>query len=378
MKKALFYYPQHFNRTSKGTNPFFDKMLDICDKRGIPYDLYEEPDGATDKPRNPLARKADAFFWMTTIIRTIVRWFTPGKTFFDREKYVANAINILTWGYFRRPVYITISGSMYHLFSYLNPNAQVYDMQHGVIGKFHPTFFDSQTGRLREQFYRKNLNLIFWGEGYANCFVKGEVDILKGRTQILGYPVENKIKDISSDDIEKKLKNKIVVVSMQLTHSVDNTELENMKAILDKFLAEATTLPVKIYLKHHPRYNNCISIDDLLIKYPGVTLTNEPLSELTEASFLHVTHFSTTAFEFAQAGIPTFFLPYENKSQAQTLFYDEYKYPLYLGMSIGSVIERLSDKKKYVEDSSTITEWYNQFYSPFDEVGFLKIIQTAQ
>ncbi len=69
MKNLLFYYPQHFNRSDEYSNPFFDRMLDICDRHGISYDLIEEPDPATDKHRNPRARKGDVFFWTVTVIR---------------------------------------------------------------------------------------------------------------------------------------------------------------------------------------------------------------------------------------------------------------------------------------------------------------------
>ena len=55
--RVLFYYPQHFNRTDQGTNPFFDKLLETCDRHGVAYRLYEEPDRATDKPRNTKASK---------------------------------------------------------------------------------------------------------------------------------------------------------------------------------------------------------------------------------------------------------------------------------------------------------------------------------
>ena len=142
MKKLLFYYPQHFNRSKNGTNPFFDRMLDICDREGIDYDILEEPDGETDKPRNVKASKADAFFWIVTAIRKIMATLFPNQDFYKREKKVAAVINLISAGRYRYEKYITISGSMYHLFASLNPNATVYDMQHGVLFKHHPTFFD--------------------------------------------------------------------------------------------------------------------------------------------------------------------------------------------------------------------------------------------
>ncbi|MBR7028670.1 MAG: hypothetical protein IKI05_04615, partial [Bacteroidaceae bacterium] len=42
--QVLFYYPQHFNRSAAGTNPFFDPLLQTCEEAGISYKLLEEPD----------------------------------------------------------------------------------------------------------------------------------------------------------------------------------------------------------------------------------------------------------------------------------------------------------------------------------------------
>ena len=57
-KRVLFYYPQHFNRSANGTNPFFDPLIKICEKANIPYDVYEEPDPKTNRPHNIKARSA--------------------------------------------------------------------------------------------------------------------------------------------------------------------------------------------------------------------------------------------------------------------------------------------------------------------------------
>ncbi|MDE7124955.1 MAG: hypothetical protein K2O12_00530 [Muribaculaceae bacterium] len=376
MKDILFYYPQHFNRTKNATNPFFDKMLEICDRHKIEYDLFEEPDSSTDKPRNPKAKKSDKFFWMVTVFRKLVTMFMPRKDFFYKERYVASLINIFTLGRYRRKVYITISGSMYHLFSYLNPKADVYDMQHGVLYKHHPTFFDSETLRLKSQFYRPNLHMIFWGKGYRDCFVKGEEAHMRGKAHVLGYPV-----DLLSDNIESNIRDNSgkneIVVSLQFTHSVCYEELEKMKRTLCSFLEQTSMLSVKVLLKHHPRYNNSINIDDLVDRFDNVEITDLSFEELLDRVSLHVTYFSTTAFEFAQYGIPTFFLPYEDKKLNQTLYYDEYNYPLYLNNTIGGVVTRLTDSGAYKEDSETVKKWYLKFYSPFDEKEFIKLIRRG-
>lgn len=367
MKNLLFYYPQHFNRSEAGTNPYFDRMLEICDKHGISYDLMEEPDGGTDKPRNSNAQKGDAFFWTITAIRKILSKTLPNKTFFEREKLVARIFNVLTFGRYRYRKYITISGSMYHLFANLNPDADVYDMQHGILYKQHPTFFENR--RLCQQFYKSNLHFLFWGKGYEDNFIKDDESVLQGRTHVIGYPVLSKTRTRGSQNRERK-----IVVSLQFTHDLSEPDLKLDKEVLDDFLSETENSGYKVMLKHHPRFNNVINIDELLNRYNHVELTNKPLEELISEVQLHVTYFSTTAFEYAAYGIPTYFLPSHGRPM-YSLFYSEYNYPLYENMSVSEVLTRLQDAEPAAEDSSKVTNWYHRFYSPFDEEAFLNLIK---
>lgn len=373
MKNLLFYYPQHFNRSEKGTNPFFDRLLDVCDLNSIKYDLMEEPDPGTDKPRNSRAIKADVFFWSVIVIRKVLGILLRRMSFFDREKYVAKVINAVTFGRFRYRTYITISGSMYHLFANLNPRAAVFDMQHGILYKMHPTFFENR--RLKPQFFRRNLHFIFWGKGYEDNFVRGDEEVLKGRTHIVGYP-------ISVDDGHQRCEGptdnssrRSVVVSLQFTNSLSSQGLEDMKNNLARFLDKMSELPVKLLLKHHPRYNKCISIDDLLQSHRNVELTDLSLCDLLDKALLHITFNSTTAFEFAQFGIPTYFIPCDGIRATESLFYKEYDYPLYADDSIADVFTRLTSPGGYKTDSDIVYRWYQRFYSPFDTAEFLKLIE---
>ncbi len=373
MRNILFYYPQHFNRSEGGTNPFFDKLLNVCDLHGISYDLLEEPDSGTDKPRNNRAIKADSFFWTVTAVRKILKILLPRMSFFDREKYVALVVNAVTFGKYRYRNYITISGSMFHMFANLNHKAKVFDMQHGILYKEHPTFFEKQ--RLRPQFFRRNLHFLFWGKGYEENFVRGDEAVLAGRTHIVGYPVIVDGRYNHSEGPVDNSSKRSVVVSLQFTNSLHAQGLEDMKYALARILDKITKLPVKVLLKHHPRYNNCIGIDDLLQKHRNVELTDLPLGDLLDKTLLHITFNSTTAFEFAQFGIPTYFIPCDGIPATGSLFYNEYGYPLYASDSITDIFARLTSPEGYRTDSDIVYRWYQRFYSPFDEAEFLKLIK---
>lgn len=367
MKNLLFYYPQHFNRSKDGTNPFFDRMLEICDRHGIDYDLMEEPDRGTDKPRNPRAAKADAFFWAVTVIRKIFSIVFPKRDFYKREATVAKALNCLTLGRYRYRKYITISGSMYHLFANLNPKADVYDMQHGILYKEHPTFFKDR--HLRPQFYQPNLHFLFWGKGYEQCFANGDEEVLSGRTHVVGYPISVSELQTTQNGDRK------MIVSLQFTHDLSENELRKDKQILEAFLAETESSGYEVLLKHHPRFNNAISIDDILARYGHASLTTEPLHSLAKKVQLHVTYFSTTAFEYAAYGIPTFFMPAQGREPVYSLFYTEYGYPLYKGMGIKQVLSRLQDPDKRAIDAAAVVDWHSRFYTPFDEAAFLNKVR---
>lgn len=367
MKNLLFYYPQHFNRTEEATNPFFDRLLEVCNRRSISYDLMEEPDPGSDKPRNGKAAKADAFFWTVTAIRKILSIAFPRKDFFQREKLAARILNGLTFGKYRYRNYITISGSMYHLFANLNPQAKVYDMQHGILDKQHPTFF--KDGHLLPQFFRPNLHFLLWGKGYNDDFIKGDESVLDGRTHVVGYPMP------LVDESYPANQNRCIIVSLQFTESIDSDGREKDKLTLENFLNATKDAGYRILLKHHPRFNNCINIDDLLRKYPHAEITTKTLAELAKEVRLHVTYFSTTAFEYAAFGIPTYFLPYGNRPSRYALFYSEYSYPLFKGMDIRDVLALVEDYKSYSKFSEMVRMWHKRFFSPFDEEAFLKLVK---
>jgi len=360
---VLFYYPQHFNRSAKGTNPFFDKLLETCDNHGIRYKLIEEPDWGTDKPRNPKAVRGDVMFWTIMVLRKIVSLVYRRKSFYYRERIVARMFNILSFGRFQTPVYITISGSMYHLFAALNPKAKVFDMQHGVLYKGHLTFFDGNE-RLHPQFYQQNLHWLMWGEGYKGIFERGEEDVLHGRVHVIGYPIEQPLKETGD-------KEKTVLLSLQFTHDWEASALEKYKKLLADTLQQFAGTGYRVLLRHHPRFNNVINIDDLLAKYDFADITNLSFEQLVIQISLHVTYNSTTAFEYAQYGIPSVFMSNADFPHSENIFYKEYNYPLFRNADIVETLQYLENN----DVSDDIKGWYKLFYAPFNQEMLLRLIK---
>lgn len=359
--KVLFYYPQHFNRSAKGTNPFFDALLETCENNGISYKLIEEPDWGTDKPRNPKALKGDALYLLILLLRKMVRCLRPGKPFYLNETIVARILNVLTFGRLLYSKYISISGSLNELFLALNPKGQVFEMQHGIVYHNIISFF-GKDGRLKEAYKNPNLHFLFWGEGYRQSVIRGHESELEHRTHVIGYPVKSDSAGIAPTHQEK-----YIVFSLQFTADWDMPMLEQVKQMLIECLEQLRTTGTQVLLKHHPRYNNVIDIRDIYQRFDFVQETKESLPSLINKTLLHVTYFSTTAFEFAAEGVPTFFMSNRNFPLNNNLFYCEYGYPIYRENKIAYVVNELKQPNNFNAYSRIVLDWYQKYYSPYNE-----------
>lgn len=371
--KVLFYYPQHFNRSTEGTNPFFNPLLETCERHGIIYKLIEEPDWRTDKPRNGKAIKGDWMYVVVLMLQKIIGWFHRNSAFVKNERIVARYLNILTFGRLRFPKYISISGSMEPLFLYLSKDSEVFEVQHGIDYSSKSSYFNY--GVLDEAYQDKRWHLLSFGEGYRDCVIRGHEEELSSRVHVIGCPLvlsSNNVSDIP--DAKKD-----ILFSLQFTHDWNPDILMAVKELLADTLERLSGSRRTVLLKHHPRYNSCISLDDIYSRFDFVKETHESLAKLQKHTLLHITLNSTTAFEFAAAGIPSYFMRYENGNSVvphQNLFYYEYKYPLFGDMSIEETLEFLSDIQNYKETASVVKKWYSLFYSVYNEETFLGLICT--
>lgn len=372
MKKILFYYPQHFNRNEEGTNPFFKPLLETCQRHNISYRLYEEP-GGNGLPHDHKAKSARNFLLLVRIVRKIVSLLLKHKNYYEREKVVAKIVNSLTLGYYKSDIYITISGSMFCLFASLNPCAQVYDLQHGILCKRHKTFFDQTTHKLRSQYKNPNLKFMLWGDGFKRILVKGDEEVMNNKVNVIGHPLYSNF--VVKRLYAKKCGIHNILFSLQLTDDLSTAQLESMKNEIVEVLEQTKDMNVIIWMKHHPRYNNCIDISDLFNKYHHAKQTNKTLADLSKKIDLHLTFFSTSAFEYASYGIPTFFCNTSIQNDGINMFYDEFNYPLYESQSLKEVIETLNNPTTYELHSTIVKDWCAKHFSPYNESEFLKIVK---
>ncbi len=366
---VVFYYPDHFNRSAGGDNPFFKPLKELCRLNGIEYLCLEESaiDGRYPTDRSSI--KADVLFWFVWLMHKVMTKGL-GKSFHVSDKASGRLFDILTFGRFRAKTYITIANSMIDVLGEINPRGNVYDLQHGIIYRGHPGYF-AEGGRLREPFLLRNRRVLLWGSLYKKTIVDHPHDFdVDDKFIVVGYPMYREI-EVADSDKEKR-----IMVSLQFTGDIDADTSAGMMGMLEEFIEESVSQGYEVLMKHHPRFAGEVDMAPLLEKYAGrVSLTTRPLDELASEVKLHVTWGSTTTMEYAAYGVPTIFLRDRRFDWATDMFYGQYAYPLYDGMTAADVLTRAENPDAYGADCKTVKEWYESAYSKLDEALLLKILK---
>lgn len=364
---VVFYYPRHFNRSADGTNPYFRPLIELCKNKSIKYIALEEP--ASGYPSDNHSIKADVFVYFVLMMHRILI-NVLGLSQHEADKRIGKLIDVLTFHRLRAKTYVTISNSMIDVLGELTPRGHVYDLQHGIIYYGHPGYFLSEN-ELRPEFKIANRRVLLWGTLYKDNLreLPGGIDSDK-KFIVAGYPLYKKIEATSM------IKDKIIMVSLQFTCDISLENSCHLVEMLEIFADTAIKEGYSLILKHHPRFADEVDLNPLLQKYKGrINLTKDTLDELARKAMLHVTWGSTTTFEYAVYGVPTFFLYDGMFDWATNLFYGQYSYPLYKGMNAEQVLSRISEPDDYIADCKVVKDWYESAYSPLNEEILLKILK---
>lgn len=371
---VVFYYPQHFNRSEKGTNPFFDPLIALCEKNKLRYLVIEEPDSSTSFPRNKKAYRFDFWFYFIIISRKLIPLFFFKKAS-DRECFIGSMLRCFSMNAFKSKNYITISNSLVNVLLGLQKEAKVYELQHGIIYSWHWGYFDKK-GRLNDFLNQPRIQILVYGKGYQNVFYKNntELESLSPEKIVVLGSIEANVKKGDFEDFKNRKK---VVFTLDFTN--DSTELERIeqKKELDVLLESVKNLFVsngfQMILKQHPRFNNVLDFDDLYTKYSFIEKTEKSLIQIMPEVFLHVTKGSTSTFEMAFSGIPTAFISNE---MGRKVFIEEYQYPLE-NNDLESLIEMfIVQPSLFGEYAKRVGNWAHSFYEPINENVFLKLMRN--
>lgn len=374
--KINFIVTDSFLRTAAKTDPFYNPIIKAIEAEpGLEWKIFvSHKDIACGYP----ADKVDDFrslevcsVWFYRLCR-LIAWRMPSWKIYQLFGRVARPFFARK---FNADVVVTQAGQFADIFATLLPNARVVDVQHGVIHSRHRGYFDS-AGRLLP-IYRGMKMREFWlfGQGYADCFFKhpDNVKDLQGRVKVIGDVIRAG-ESVSANGCRGRDETRnVVVFSLQLTADLSQEELsgsvERMEAFFADFFAKKGDR-YKCFVKHHPRFNNVYDLSAFYAKFPQVTETKVPWTELYPQMALHVTFNSTVTFDCASQGIPTFLVDFpEAKIIMRNFYRDDYGYPFYdksVDDILGSPIE---------ETRRTIIDWYHRFYTPFSEENCLKLLK---
>ena len=357
-KQVIFAAPQHFNRGTNSKNQFLEKLVNLCKSNNVPFLILESPEYEAPQPHDPDSVRADLIFWLMMLLNKIALKIYGTDNEKKARKSVAKVMNCLTLGKLKVDKYITMAGLFIEMFEDMNPTGTVYDLQHGIIYAGHPGYFNAYGG-IAKSLSASNCKVLLWGKGYKELFLQTP-KIDKNKTLEIGYPIEQK--ELPKKNTERNT----ILFSLQFTADIDYKALAYLKGMLDKALSSIDFSKYTIKLKHHPRYNDIIDLSDLYEKYPDAIITTEKFESLIDECLLNLTWYSTTCFEFAAFGVPTFILSDSQFGKGEEIYYSQFKYPVFKGLSLQKVLESLNNPQKAQEVSALVREWYLKLYSPFD------------
>lgn len=377
--KIRFIQDNSFLRTAGKTNPFFDPIVRVCEKNGIEWKVL-----LPAKPAKCGYDKLHIGYY--TAFLNIGVWFWRFVHLIWRQPVwkVYELYGKLARLFFGRQLkadlYITIAGNLAEQLAGLFPNARVIDIQHGVIYSGHQGYFDKDK-RLIEQ-YQLPSKREFWvfGQGYADCFFKNPENAkdLEGRVKIIGdvvragAQVEGCRLKVEGGEKVGGLERNLVVMSLQLTDDLDQEEKAGSVKVMEEFFSEFFKKygdKYTVLFKHHPRFNNCYNLSEFYKKFPQIKESKAPWGELYPKMAMHLTFNSTSIFDCAAVGIPTFLLDLPGaKVCHRDLYRDDFGYPLY-----DKNVDEILDKQE--ECGKISLEWYRRCYAPFDEENCLKLLK---
>ena len=376
--KVYFFQPGQFNRTPQKTNPFFDPIIDVCKKHGITYRVWCMERHPGESGYGAHWGLSSCLFIYDIIALRFIKWFhLPERPVFKFFGWIAN---VLTLGRYRADICITVAGVHLELLQGIAPHARLVDLQHGVIGPGHEGYFENVwklKGRLRN-----NLQREYWlyGEGFKSLFLREKDNraFLKDRLYVIGDVLELRRGSGRSSDLNQNLR-KSIVFSLQYTNSLSIRQMDALTDGLKSILQQIETMGIhrhyQVLFKHHPRYENCYDLTTLLERFPWVKVTCLSMNELVGMAFYHITAYSTTAFEYAAAGVPTMFYWDVVNPEGKRYFYDTFSYPIPSNVDI--MFSLMNDCATLCRCQEKVKKWYRRFYCRFSESKLERLLNIS-
>ena len=371
-----FYTGAEFLRTKQKTNPFFDPIIDVCNKNGIEWRILVPDNRIKCGYESGHIKSCKVIVLVQTWIWRISRLLWFGADW--RVRRFAGKLIKLFWGdSFCADVAIVIAGGAECPLYWAVNAKRIVDLQHGVIYARHSGYFNSD-GRFLGCANGSDIpNREFWvyGQGYADCFFKhpDNAKDLRDRVKIIGDVIRaGEYKSDGAMECGNEGVRNTVVFSAQLTADLARGEMkasvERMEEFFDEFFKKFGDR-YECLIKQHPRFGNVYDMSGFFSRFPQVKETKEQWAELYPRMALHVTFMSTVTFDCASAGVPTYLLDFPAaKILNRDLFRDDYAYP-YFDNTFEEILAIPVD-----ETRNTMLQWYRKFYMPFSDENCLQLL----
>jgi len=346
---VILYAPQHFNRGKYGENKYFTPIIKALEAYNLTYIFFDEPDYLGKSASNNKPVPFDFIYFIIIFLR---RLFSSEMDLITKDQKIGRFLSKTFLRNLDFKNYIVLSQSMLSIFRGVNNNAKLFDVQHGIIHSDKNTYI--KDGVPATNISRNNVNLLLYGEGFKNLLTALKDGYYHTYTFVIG--TYNKILNATLES------NKNILVSLQFT--TDHTPKQNnlLADELEQTIIDNPTF--SFYLKNHPRFNHEVDLNRFY-KFENVQKANSDLYSNFPTCSLHLTSYSTTAFECALLGIPTVFM--QCLSDEFSMFKKDYDYPFNY-----SLVEVFND---YINCSSKANNWAKSYYIDFNEDKFIKCLE---
>ena len=274
---VLIYYPQCYSIQSK--YPFFlTPLIKSIENNGLSCVIVEEPNINSKNKRSNETIPFD-FIWFIVIV---LRKFYDGKNYNNIDVKIGKFLSKFLGIKNNIKNIITVSQSFQSIFKGMFPGAVLYDYQHGIISSKYYGYIDGNS--VAEHILNNQSNVLLYGKD----FKKKLLSLDKGKyfekhAFVIGsfYKNYNKPKEFFNGNI-------LFTLQFTKSHSkhINNLLLEKTIELFDKI--KSNKFEVTIYLKEHPRFEECLTTD-VLYNYDFVRHANDNLNECLELCSLHIT-----------------------------------------------------------------------------------------
>lgn len=341
---VLFYYPHHFNRGENAENLFLKPFYKSCKSHNKSFLIFEEPDRDSDKNRSNKVIPFDFVYYIIIVLRK----------FKLSEKNIGK---VLQKSFLRKIQYnnlIVLSQSMVQVFSSVNKESKIFDVQHGIIHSEKESY--CKENKVNQRIRENNIELLLFGKGFKTILEESDsTSYYKDNAHVIGIKKE-------SLKLNTKTLNKNVLVTLQFTE--DHTTYQNEKLYNDLIEFIHAHTKYTFYLRNHPRFNKEVDMENLY-QIKNVKEAPPQLSECFSLCSFHLTSYSTTTFECASVGIPTVFLT--SLKEDFNMFNYDFHYPL--NKNLDNIYE------DYTACSEKVMQWESRYYGSFDEGKFISLLK---